>query len=501
MREQGSPHDVEHSEVLVVKATAWTSATKGSWRLDTNQAAQRTRAWGVIVCVGVCVAVLVAVVLHSVGTVSRGTSSTPRQPLPCTLGELPPGASATGGIIAALVTSTNPPPRPLPRGQRPPPTTTATAICILRASDGAQLAHFGLDGTHLTPYQMDSVRVAPDGSAIYLTSSNDAQPGSGSGRLCSMQPRTGATLWCINLDAFPSGMMVSGQDIVVVTYHSLNAIDAATGRLRWRNVQVVPAYPQYQLRRLGSLFVGVSGDDVAPVDEVCAWRISDGSVAWCTHTYHDVTVQDMAADATYVTMGMSFADNSGLVEQLSAESGNVIWRFPLPESRVYRIVDANGIAYVMPLASCYLVSPTCEYKVAMLRETTGTMLANFSVYGQLQSFTVSDGLALTVTSSPNAIIGSPVPGSPQLPKPFTFHPPRGVTVALISTQAHTLLYAGSERIGLFSVANDVPTWEAGSCGDALAGSATSTVKGGTTIWCHWPPGTTLMQVAMQSESA
>ncbi|HEX8035060.1 MAG TPA: PQQ-binding-like beta-propeller repeat protein [Ktedonobacterales bacterium] len=463
--------------------------------MDTNRPTQRTWAW-VVVCVGVCVTVLVAVALHS-----AGTSITDHKAQPCTLGELPPGASADGGIVAALVDSTYPPPTPFKRGQRPPITITTTSMCILRASDGAQLAHFSLDSTHLTPYQRVPTQVAPDGSAIYLASSNDAHPGPGSGRLCAVHPRSGRVLWCNDLDAFPIGMVLSGRDIFVNTLHSLNAFDAATGKLRWRNAQVLPAFPQYQLRRLGSLLVGVSGDDVAPIDEVCVWRISDGSVAWCTHTYQDVPVQDMAADENYVTMGMSFADNTGLVEQINAETGNVIWTFRLPESRVHLLADANGITYVMPLASCYLVTPTCEHNVAMLRETTGTVVANFSVYGQFNSFTVSDGLAIAATSSPYGIIGSPVPGSPHPLTPFTFHPRGGVPVSIVGTQAHNLLYIGPERAGLFSFANDAPTWEADACGGALAGSALSTLQQGTTIWCHWPPGTTVRQVAIQSQSA
>ena len=465
--------------------------------MGAERARPRTWAWVAAVCAGVCVVVLGAIALRWAGGRLVGATSTVRQPQPCTLGALPPSASADGGIVAALVSSTYPAPKPLPRGQRyatPAPTATTITLCVLRASDGAELAHFGLDGTHLTPYTA-ALRVAPDGSAIYVASSKDAQPGPGSGRICALRPGSGTTLWCDDLDAFPSGLLVAGRDVYIDTFRSLNAIDAATGRMRWQNADVVPAYAEYGVRPVGSVLVGVSGDDVAPTDEVCAWRMADGSVAWCTHTYQDVRVQDVGADAGYVTTGMSFADGSGLVEQLSAESGRVIWTLRLPESRVNRIVDADGITYVMPFADCVLSSPTCQSNVLMLREATGTVVGQFSVYGEIRAFTVSDGIA--ITTAQDSIAGVTVPGSRRPPVTFAFRPHGFVLYGVVGVLSASALYTGSGRIGVLSFATGDPIWEADGCGDAIAGSATATAHGGTTIWCHWPAGSTVMQAAIQ----
>jgi outer membrane protein assembly factor BamB len=458
--------------------------------------------WLASVGLCLCFALLVVVLFRWAGPRIAGAATVP-QPRPCTLGMLPGGADSGGGIVAALVSSTYPPQGAYPRGARfatPVPTATTETLCVLRQSDGALLAHFGLDSTYFTHYYVESIGVAPDGSAIYVASFRDTQPERG--RMCALRPMSGTTIWCADLDAVPSRtMVVTGRDIFVETLHSLNAIDASTGRIRWRNADLVPQFTDFGFRPAGNLLVGIGGDDVAPGDEVCAWRIADGSVAWCTHTFQDVFVQDAGVDAAYVTMGISFADNSGLIEQLSAATGKVIWSMPLPSSRVFHIADAGGIAYVMPLADCAFSSATCQGTVLMVHAATGMPAGQFSVLGDVNTrIFVRNGVAITVTSAPGAMSGTSVPGARGSRVAFTYRPKAFMLGGAIVFDG-SAYYTGQNGLGLLSFATGAPVWEADGCGDSLAGSAQATARDGATIWCHWPANSSLVAVAVQGELA
>jgi hypothetical protein len=219
-------------------------------------------------------------------------------------------------------------------------------------------------------------------------------------------------------------------------------------------------------------------------------------------TYQDVAVRSVAVDRGYVTVYMGFADGSGQIEQLSTASGAVIWTQRLPESPVGRIVDADGIiyTYITPIAGCLGSGPTCQNTVLMQRAATGASVGKFSVYGEIFAFTVRDGLAIIDITAPYAITGVPIPGAPRPPVPFTFRP-HGIGPFAIGVVTAGEPYTGLDRFGLLSLTSATPVWEADGCGNALAGSATATMRGGTAIWCHWPAGSEVIRAAVQGETA
>lgn len=426
---------------------------------------------------------------------------------PCTLGVLPQDAPATGGIVAALVSSAyRPLVRPTPAGRYSPPPPSAPAVialCVLRASDGAELAHDTLDGTHLTPYQVGALSVAPDSGAIYIAGSKDAT--SGSGRVCALRPRPEAVLWCQDLDSYISGpMVVTASAIYLVTWHALYALDAHSGAILWRDGVRVQNYAATLLRLDGGLLVGVTGDDVAVDDRVCAWHAGDGSLAWCANTFEDLSVRGLAAGDGFATLAVNFADGTGLVEQLAENDGRVSWQRRVTESPVQGVADAAGVVYVAP-DQCIVADATCHGQVLLLRATTGAPLGAFTVYGQVSALAVAGTAA--VYDTPTGIAAMLDPLSPA-PAGWSYSPSRAEHVGLLALPPGAVFYQsdqsdqGGAGIGLLSLASGAREWEAGACGDRLAGSAASQPGAGSAlVWCHWPPGTRMSLVAIQGGAA
>lgn len=483
------------------------------------QRAQRTRMGGrlpfALLCFSLCAIIVAAVVFvatHGVTISLRNVPLVAATPYPatrpCSLGVLPPDAPATGGIVAALVSSMYQPahpPTPVSRYQPPPPSAPAAiALCVLRASDGAELARESLAGTHLTPYQVGALSIAPDGSAIYIAGSKDTSPNAG--RICALRPRPEVVLWCQDLDSYIGGpLVVSAATLYLVSFHALYALDARSGTILWRDGVSLANDIDPRLRVDGDLIVGVTGDDVAVDDRVCAWHASDGSLAWCANTFEDQSVRSVAAADGFVTVAVNFTNGTALVEHLAERDGHVSWQYRVTGSPVADVADAAGAVYIVP-AQCFGSDASCNGQVLLLSATTGAPLGGFTIYGEVSAFTVVGSAAVYDTSAGVAATLDPLSPTPIT---WSYHPakPQQVSIAVSSgsgSESSMVLYAGETGIGLIDLSTGARLWEADACGDRLAGAAASQEglgAGPAFIWCHWPPGTQLHLVAIQGGGA
>lgn len=464
-----------------------------------------------LLCLSLCAIIVVAVVCaatHSLTISLRGAPFAAATPYPatrpCSLGALPPDAPATGGIVAVLVSSVYQAPNPprLEHYQAPPPSAPPVyALCVLRASDGAELALDTLAGTQLTPYQANALAIAPDGSAIYVAGTKAANPGSssGTGRVCAMHPRPEAVLWCQDLDSNTFGELALGESaLYLVTGRSIDALDAHSGAVLWRASAAVVNTLEPPLHVDGGLVVAVTGDDVAVDDRVCAWHTRNGTPAWCTNTFEDLSVRHLAAGDGFVTLALSFADGTGLVEQLAESDGHVGWQRKVTESLVAGVADAAGVVYVAP-DQCFGGDAACHGQVLLLQATTGAPLGAFTVYGELAAFAVVESAA--VYGTPAGIAATLEPLSPA-PANWVYRPPKPQRLGFLVSSRGAVLYAGSAGIGLLDLASGRQIWQADACGDRLAGAATSQQGTGAVLsWCHWPPGTQIYLLAIQGAAA
>lgn len=424
-------------------------------------------------------------------------------PRPCTLGSVTNNAAPVGGIVALAVTSTYPNTVVIQRFAPPVPTATTTTMCVLRETDGALLAHFRLSQAGLTS-TVTSLRIAPDGSAIYIAGEKAPRQGAVTGRICAVHPLTGAPLWCENFGTVPLHIMLVGSEMLVSSLRSLTALETKTGKTLWRNDNAPLYFDLLGLRQVDDLVVGVGNDDVAALDEVCAWSMRNGAQVWCTHSYQDVAVSSIDVDAGShsVTMVMRFADSSGMVEQLNADSGAVLWSQRLPTGGIGRGNDTNGIVYITSYANCnpYDASAPCQTAILMFRATTGITTGHFLVDGNVNGFTVVGSAAITLTKQPSKIAAAPLPGTSKPLATFTYYF-YGFSIGSVMASDQSAIYIGSGRIGVLSFTSGAPLWEADDCGSPLAGSATSSLRNGATIWCHWPLHSSIMAVAVQNELA
>lgn len=474
------------------------------------QRTQRARMGGrlpfALLCFGLCTIIIGAVVFtatHSLSklALSAGLAATTPSPAtrPCSLGALPPDAPATGGLVAALVSSAYQPPvppTPVPHYHpQPPSPPEVIALCVLRASDGALLARDDLAGTHLIPDEISALSVAPDGSAIYLAGAKDTNPNTG--RLCALRPRSAAVLWCQDLDSYIARPLIVGAaTIYLVTFHSIYALDARGGAILWRDAVVLANDIEPPLHVDGGLLVGVTGDDVAADDRVCAWRAADGALAWCMNTFEDQSARNVAAGDGFVTLAVNFADGTALIEQLAERDGHVSWEYRVMDSRVADVADAAGAVYVVP-DQCFESDASCGGQVLVLGAATGVPLGRFTVYGQVTAFAVVGSAAVYDTSAGVAATLDPLSPTPTT---WSYHPAKPQPYSSFVSSAVDVLYVSNVGISLISLSTGVPQWEADGCGDRLAGAAASQEGVGAEpalVWCHWPPGTELHQVAIQ----
>jgi hypothetical protein len=447
-------------------------------------------------------ALLVAALLLRLRAEANRAGAVP-SPQPCTLGAVTTSAAPVGGIVALAVSSTYPNTVVVQRFATPVPRATTTTMCVLRASDGALLAHFGLSQAGLTS-TVTSLRIAPDGSAIYIAGEKTSRQGTVTGRICAVRPLTGAPLWCDNFDTIPLRIMLVGSEMLVSSPRSLTALETKTGKALWRNDNAPLYFDLLGLRQVGDLVVGVGNDDVAALDEVCAWSIQDGAQVWCTHSYQDVAVSSIDVDAgsRSVTMVMRFADSSGMVEQLNAASGAILWSQRLPTGGVGRGNAANGFVYVTSYANCnpYDTSAPCQTSILIFRATTGATAGHFLVDGNVNDLIIAGSAAITLTKQPSTIAAAPLPGARKPPAAFAYYF-NGFSIGSVIASDQSAAYIGSGRVGVLSFTSGAPVWEADDCGSPLAGSATSSLRNGATIWCHWPLHSTILAVAVQNELA
>lgn len=463
-----------------------------------------------LLCFCLCAIIVCAVVFvatHSLSklVLSAGVAAGTPYPetRPCSLGALPSDTPATGGLVAALVSSAYQPPvspTPVPHYHpQPPAPPESIALCVLRASDGALLARDSLAGTHLIPDEISALSITPDGGTIYLAGAKDTNPNTG--RICALRPRPEAVLWCQDLDSYVGGPLVVGAaTIYLVTFHAIYALDARSGAILWRDAVVLANDIEPPLHMDGGLLVGVTGDDIAADDRVCAWRATDGALSWCTNTFEDQSVRSVAAGDGFATVAVNFADGTALIEQLAERDGRVSWQYRVTASRVAEVADAGGIVYVVP-DQCFNGGAACSGRALLLGAASGAPLGGFTVYGQVTAFAAVGSAAVFGTSAGIAATLDPLSTAPIT---WSYRSPRpGQLGIAASSGLNAVAYTSDAGIGLINLPTGVPQWEADSCGDRLAGSAASqegTGAGPALIWCHWPPGAQMRQIAIQGSS-
>lgn len=401
------------------------------------------------------------------------------------------------GIVAVIYLWTmrgtpGPTATPYDPAATPIETGTRETVCILRASDGALLTHYdiGATGLEVVLEPETLVALAPDGSELYLSSYT---PETHSARLCALAALTGAILWCQQLTGFVEQAAVDDTALYVLVNGTLEALDPATGRPRWQQ----NGFYYDELRPFvldGDRILERFSDGVADYDELCAWRTSDGSVAWCQRTAFDRPVFLFSAGGGYATAVARLTD-SLLVQEWRASDGSPVWQQRLTGlGDPQQMLNAGGGVYL----SIQNASSSLDYLLIALDAATGAREWTRDTHTIPVSF-VGGGSGFVATQS-GTLLGY-LPPSPASSKPVW---QRTVTQGgggadFISTS--TVFYTvGGSTVGAVRVSDGKPLWEATNCRDGSE-SAPARDGDGATRWCHWPDADSGFEAAVVAGSA
>ncbi|HEX8035061.1 MAG TPA: PQQ-binding-like beta-propeller repeat protein, partial [Ktedonobacterales bacterium] len=157
---------------------------------------------------------------------------------------------------------------------------TSEMVCILRAGDGALVAHYDIGATGVDVMPSGSLlAVAPDSSMLYVSS---ISPETQSSKLCAIVALTGKVLWCTRMVGYIEQAAVGNGALYLLENGTLEALEAMNGAVLWQR----SGFDWDQLQPIvldGDRIYAPTSDGVTDSDALCAFRTKDGTAAWCTH--------------------------------------------------------------------------------------------------------------------------------------------------------------------------------------------------------------------------
>jgi outer membrane protein assembly factor BamB len=342
------------------------------------------------------------------------------------------------------------------------PTDANSAICVIRASDGAILRHYALGENTSIP-----VLIQADGVLYYVLTGTDI-----SSQLCAMQASSGHKLWCQTI-AFNENPSFLGPPLILAhqtlyllasdgASYELHAIRASDGTPLWEH----PAAASSFAITNGAAYLFSS------LTQVCALQATDGATLWCSSATASIRITGLAADS----MGVYTLDEQGTVVAYQPADGSVLWQHALghPSINTFRVSYSplllqDGILFVTTSDSSTILTA--------LQNSDGTPLWDYSA-STLAAATVQNGIVYL--GNQNSLLALQAANGQQLwQQPL----PQISQYSLVPGNSFLYLLDRAGNLSAFNKSDGSPLWTHTQCADT--GTSPGQQLNGARIWCGW----------------
>lgn len=365
-------------------------------------------------------------------------------------------------------------------------------VCILRASDGALVTHYGIEATGI-PVIPDPgfwLAVSPDGSELYLSA---VSTGTQSTRLCALGALSGTILWCQQLTGYIEQAAVDDSALYLLANGTLEALDPASGRPIWQQNGFDNDQLQPFVLDNGQIFEFAS-DGVASRDELCAWRASDGTQAWCQRMPFERSIFQFSEGSGYAT-AIARLTNSLLVQEWRASDGQPLWQQRLTGvGDPQQTINAGAGVYL----ACQGASASLDYVLIALDATSGAQQWRLDT-GTVPLSLLRAGSGFVALRNGTALGYTPASATSSAPA-WTTTLAQGGGEHDFNTPAQIIYTLGGSEVGALRPGDGRLLWRAAECSDGSE-SAPAHANGGATRWCHWPDTDSAFELAAASGSA
>lgn len=341
-----------------------------------------------------------------------------------------------------------------------------TAICVVRASDGAILRHYAL-GENVNIWGL-----AQAGGVFYYGLEDTSQKG----QLCAMRASNGARLWCHSVSGVSTelSLVISNETLYFQTQAQaapeLLAFRTSDGSLLWEHDE----WQTFFAVGKSAVYIPTSST------QICALQASDGTPSWCKSVNVQAGIAAVTADGT----GIYVLGGDGSVVALRSGDGGLLWQQAL--QRVAKNIPTDSPPLFVEDG---ILSITTRDPTNSLREI-------------LTALQASDGTTLWQTPSALSLSATAVSGVVYLGSQDTLQAlqatsgkPLWQTHLQLESQypqyrlvsgGEVLYLLGSGNVSAFSRVDGRFLWEHTQCTDS-SGSASLTPqsRAGGLIWCTW----------------
>jgi outer membrane protein assembly factor BamB len=354
------------------------------------------------------------------------------------------------------------------------PVYGTNAICVLRASDGAQVAQVTLRGAQAGTLYVRTI--TPAGDLLLLGNT---------GEVCAMRLADGTLAWCKALENLAVPLVDDGV-IYLEAQTGVYAVRPEDGQVFWQSERI-PAMGRAQMLAAGGmLYVPLRETASTQTSEVCALREADGARQWCmplvSTTAGNAQVVNLALagerlfavaggdPGTPLTLFMLNPTTGAALSQRTlgcGSSGGSVWgagdtlytvTFDCPEA-----VSTPQVYIEATRASTGARVWRREFPNAMYTVSLGPDALHVVLGGTLNALAAATGKTLWQVVLENA------PQQPMLETPENFYAvvnPGGI-------QAYSQRGGGQMR------------WASGGCARPAAQVTPSATRSEPVMWCHW----------------
>jgi outer membrane protein assembly factor BamB len=383
----------------------------------------------------------------------------------------PNATLAKGNGVVAVVFLWFP---PLPDGTSPAGgrqlSDAREIVCIMNEANGALITHYDISATGVYLMTSSMIALSPDNSTLYVSS---ISPQTTSTRLCGIGALSGTTLWCMNMTGYIGQAAVDDHALYLAESYGLEALDPKSGTVLWQQPGV-DLIQRQTLALHGDYIYATTSDGITNFDELCAWRIKDGTAAWCAHSYKDQGIFQFSVDAGYATMSLRLASGV-LVQEMRASDGTELWQKLLPDIVIEQTLNAGPSVYIE-----MGVYNRLDYKLLSLDAATGA--SQWTRDDQKEVLYLVGGANGFAAVRAGTLLGY-LPASSGSAKPAWQRTLDAGHISALVTQQSVDYFADSP--GALRLGDGKRLWQAGFCASGSE-SAPTHDSDGATIWCHWP---------------